>query len=91
MAHSFYSPHIYRKCLSQRYQSGPGEEALSISTRDMYILKYRVIILSDDYWSPLPVGASVVLKYLTHPTVHKHCRTDAASDKMKVSIKTDPV
>lgn len=53
---------IDRKCLSQRYQSGPGDGALNISTRDKCILKYRVIILSDDYWSPLPVGASLVLK-----------------------------
>ena len=53
---------IDRKYLSQRYETGPGDEALSISIRDMCVLKYRVIILSDDYGSPLPVGASVVLK-----------------------------
>lgn len=43
---------------------------------------------NDFYRSPLPVGAPVVLKQLTHTTVHKHCGTAAASDNRKVSDKT---
>jgi hypothetical protein len=79
---------INSKYLSQRYETGPDDEALSISILDMCISKYRVIILSDDYRSPLPVGASVVLKQLTNLTVYKHCGTAAASDKRNESVKT---
>jgi len=50
---------VDRKC---RYRHGPWDRALSVSARDIFILKYRVIILSENYQLPLPVGAFVVLK-----------------------------
>jgi hypothetical protein len=76
---------VDRKCRNRR---GPRDWVLSISARDIFILKYRVIILSDNYQLSLPVGAFVVLKKFTHPTVHRHCGTAVANDKRKVLYTT---
>lgn len=48
---------------------------------------YRVIVPSDNYRLPLPVGSFIVLTQPTLKTAHTSCRIATGSDKQQLSDK----